>query len=279
MFELASYYAMGLFFLLVTIGWGASRCLLRHVRDRRIVMEWARRRGGRVVRSGVWHGLTVCFQARSQETCLWLLPVRCSRHSQLQLTFPWPTGERMLALRPTNAFSRIAMMYPRSNRQRWGRYQLYTQHFTWARKLLSGGASSSLRQVNALLNNRTCGLHLAHEKFTLRFRISLDTPNRLSQLIELGLDVGDQLGLQERGDIELSNQTESRRNNELYCPLCGGMLEQEIVYCFVCGTPHHLDCWRYVGRCSLFGCRETRYQQQRRKWLPWVVEWVTSRRQ
>lgn len=271
---------MGLFCLLVTIGWGASRCLLRHVLDRRIVIEWARRRGGRIVRSGFCHGLTVCFQARSQEACLWLLPMRCWRQQQLQLTFPWPTGGRVMSLRPTTALSRIAFMYPQRNRQPWGdRYQLYTQHFAWARKLLSGGASSSLRQINALLDNRPCGLHIEREQFALRFRFPLDAPNRLCQLIELGLDVGDQLGLQERGDIELSNQTESRRNNNLHCPVCGGTLEHEIVYCRACGAPHHLDCWRYLGRCSLFGCRETHYQQHRRKWLRWVVERLSSRRQ
>jgi hypothetical protein len=52
----------------------------------------------------------------------------------------------------------------------------------------------------------------------------------------------------------------------LHCPVCSGALEHGIVYCLLCGAPHHLDCWRYLGRCSLFGCQGTRYQQRHRKW-------------
>ena len=78
----------------------------------------------------------------------------------------------------------------------------------------------------------------------------------------LSLDVGDQLGLQERGEITLSKQIESRQENELHCPVCSGALEHGIVYCRLCGAPHHLDCWRYLGSCSLFGCRGPRYQQR-----------------
>lgn len=266
MFGFTSNYLVGLFCLLVAIGWVASRCLLRHVLDRRIVIEWARQRGGRVVRSGFYHGLTVCFQARSQEVYLWLLPMRCWRQPQLQLMFSWPTGERVMSLWPMDTLSRIVMIYPRRYREPWGHgYQLCTHHLAWARKLLAGGVSSSLRQINALLNKRRCGLRLEHEQFALRFRFPVEAPDRLCQLIELGLDVGDQLGLQERGEIELSNQLESDQNSDLHCPVCSGALEHGIVYCRVCGAPHHLDCWRYLGRCSLFGCRGTRYHQMRRK--------------
>ena len=267
MFGFTSYYLLGLLGLLVAIGWGVGRCLLRHILDRRSLVEWNRQRGGRIVRSGYFHGLTICFQAGSQEVCLWLLPMRCWRQPQLQLTVPWPTGEHVLSLRPMNALSRIVTVYPRRHREPWGHgYQLCTQHPAWARKLLGGGVSSSLRRMNAFLDKRRCDLQLQHEQFRLRFRFPMDASNQLCQLIELGLDIGDQLGLQERGEITLSNQVESHQETELHCPVCSGALEHGIVYCLLCGAPHHLDCWRYLGRCSLFGCQGTRYQQRHRKW-------------
>ena len=267
MFGFTSYYLVGLLGLLVAIGWGVSRCLLRHILDRRSLVEWTRQRGGRIVRSGYFHGLTICFQARSQEVCLWLLPMRCWRQPQLQLTVPWPTGKHVMSLRPMNALSRIVTVYPRRHHEPWGHgYQLYTHHPAWARKLLGGGVSSSLRRMNALLDKRRCDLHLEHEQFRLRFRVPVDASNQLCQLIELGLDLGDQLGLQERGEITLSNRVESRPETELHCPVCSGALEHGIVYCRLCGAPHHLDCWRYLGRCSLFGCQGTHYRQRHRKW-------------
>jgi len=26
------------------------------------------------------------------------------------------------------------------------------------------------------------------------------------------------------------------------------------VICVVCKTPHHRDCWEFVGSCSIYGC-------------------------
>ena len=231
-------------------------------------MDWARKQGGRVVRSGFRHGLTVCFSARSQEGFLWLSPMRCWRAPNLQLTLHWTTGERRMSLLPTDVLSRILSMNSRRHRESWTHgYQLCTQHRAWARKLLAGGATSSLRQINALQGNRRCGLRLERERLTLQLRFPVKDPDRLCQLVELGLDVGDQLGLQDRGQIEMSNEVVDRENGGLHCPVCSGALEHQVVYCLTCGAPHHLDCWRYLGRCSLFGCQSTRHQR-RRKWLP-----------
>lgn len=39
------------------------------------------------------------------------------------------------------------------------------------------------------------------------------------------------------------------------CKVCGGPIdESEMVVCAVCNTPHHRDCWDYVGACSIYGC-------------------------
>jgi hypothetical protein len=44
------------------------------------------------------------------------------------------------------------------------------------------------------------------------------------------------------------------------CQICGASLGQNVVvYCVRCATPHHEDCWAYVGECSTFACRERRY--------------------
>jgi hypothetical protein len=38
------------------------------------------------------------------------------------------------------------------------------------------------------------------------------------------------------------------------CQVCGCGLERGVVRCRECGTPHHLDCWNYTGRCSTYAC-------------------------
>jgi hypothetical protein len=39
------------------------------------------------------------------------------------------------------------------------------------------------------------------------------------------------------------------------CKVCGEMIDGGlVVVCSSCRTPHHRDCWEYVGACSIYGC-------------------------
>ena len=39
------------------------------------------------------------------------------------------------------------------------------------------------------------------------------------------------------------------------CKVCGEPIAQgAVIVCAVCNTPHHRDCWEYVGACSIYGC-------------------------
>jgi photosystem II stability/assembly factor-like uncharacterized protein len=46
-----------------------------------------------------------------------------------------------------------------------------------------------------------------------------------------------------------------QNGNIVFCQVCGEEIgPDEVVYCQNCSTPHHLDCWNYVGWCSTYGC-------------------------
>ena len=39
------------------------------------------------------------------------------------------------------------------------------------------------------------------------------------------------------------------------CKVCGeAIVEDAVIVCASCNTPHHRDCWEYVGGCSIYGC-------------------------
>jgi hypothetical protein len=38
------------------------------------------------------------------------------------------------------------------------------------------------------------------------------------------------------------------------CKVCGEAIVTPPVYCATCRTPHHRDCWEFVGVCSIYGC-------------------------
>jgi hypothetical protein len=42
------------------------------------------------------------------------------------------------------------------------------------------------------------------------------------------------------------------------CLVCGTALREAPVRCEACRTPHHRECWAYMGRCSTYGCRGRR---------------------
>lgn len=40
------------------------------------------------------------------------------------------------------------------------------------------------------------------------------------------------------------------------CKVCGDAITEGVVMvCETCKTPHHRDCWNYVGGCSIYGCQ------------------------
>ena len=43
------------------------------------------------------------------------------------------------------------------------------------------------------------------------------------------------------------------------CQVCGEKMESRVIFCAKCRTPHHEECWSYIGQCSTFGCREIRF--------------------
>jgi hypothetical protein len=42
------------------------------------------------------------------------------------------------------------------------------------------------------------------------------------------------------------------------CPVCGTAMQQDVLRCESCRTPHHRECWEYMGRCSTYACKGTR---------------------
>jgi hypothetical protein len=43
------------------------------------------------------------------------------------------------------------------------------------------------------------------------------------------------------------------------CPVCAAPMTEAVVSCDKCKTPHHEECWRYVGQCSTYACKGKRF--------------------
>jgi hypothetical protein len=57
--------------------------------------------------------------------------------------------------------------------------------------------------------------------------------------------------------IDIVDDPQARRENAgpATCKVCGEAISNgAVIICASCRTPHHRDCWEYVGGCSIYGC-------------------------
>jgi len=43
------------------------------------------------------------------------------------------------------------------------------------------------------------------------------------------------------------------------CPVCATEMTDGVITCEKCRTPHHQECWTYVGQCSTYACKGKRF--------------------
>lgn len=91
---------------------------------------------------------------------------------------------------------------------------------------------------------------------TVQVRESLLSEGDLIALVKTVQEFSDYLiGAIPSGDIQFG---EMRTSSDSACPVCGSPLLHDIVHCEACRTPHHLQCWDYMGRCSTYACKGKR---------------------
>jgi hypothetical protein len=74
----------------------------------------------------------------------------------------------------------------------------------------------------------------------------------LPRMRELVASLIGTLGPVESANIQILETTDSA---EGVCQVCSAALHAPTKRCRSCKTPHHADCWTYLGKCSTFGCR------------------------
>jgi hypothetical protein len=47
-------------------------------------------------------------------------------------------------------------------------------------------------------------------------------------------------------------------SGRLRCAICRDEVAGDVTYCARCHAPHHRECFRFVGNCSVYACRSRR---------------------
>ena len=99
---------------------------------------------------------------------------------------------------------------------------------------------------------------LLRETFSVRVAPGLRDAGSLVALARLAEDLHDLVigdGSADAGILWVSARLAAGGQ----CQVCGAEMTSDVVKCASCATPHHRDCWRYVGGCSTFACQSRRF--------------------
>jgi hypothetical protein len=132
------------------------------------------------------------------------------------------------------------------------------------RAILSSGVQSQMMQLRELTSSRDFHCLVAHGLVSVQKRGLLLEPARLARFTTLGLELVEQALLTNMAGIEIVSQRVLPARGHAICRVCGDRIGANIVFCRLCKTPHHHDCWVYNGACAIYGCGETRYLAGRR---------------
>lgn len=142
------------------------------------------------------------------------------------------------------------------------RYIIQGNDSTALRKMLSPGVRQQIERLRRL--NRDDYLYLAVNRIRLlvKKRANFNNLAKLQRYIQLAIELYDQAFPRLDEGIEFVKNTALIKIEETVCQICGEAMEDNIVNCRSCKTPHHLECWRYYGACSTYGCLERAYEHQ-----------------
>jgi hypothetical protein len=104
-------------------------------------------------------------------------------------------------------------------------------------------------------------LQIGRGAMTITKALAVHNGSELMQIVEAGLDLYDQAMLTRTRDITFLEQQSAQVLEQAVCRICGEEIHEGLVFCRRCKTPHHRECWQYVGRCSVFACGETLFRE------------------
>ena len=145
-----------------------------------------------------------------------------------------------------------------SDREFDRRFTIQTNDSAQARKFLSGPIKVAIHELADLVGRHPFGFTLNNGQ--VRFFLPLDDSPKskivqhsiwVLELIQLELNVWSD-------DTVLEILPDNIEEEVANCLVCGDPVSSQRVDCRQCRTPHHRECWDYIGKCSVFGCGSTR---------------------
>ncbi len=134
-------------------------------------------------------------------------------------------------------------------------YFLQTNDEKQLKSKLGPAVQQAFDQVNALSHGASFRFSILAGDISLETQISLRGSGDAQQVVEAFTNIYFQLSAFDQTAISVRGV--SFDANTATCLVCGDQILEHRVECRSCRTPHHEDCWKFVGMCATFACGDT----------------------
>jgi hypothetical protein len=142
----------------------------------------------------------------------------------------------------------------------WDRqFAIETNDDAAARQLVIGGVQSAVIMLSRIRKTGGIDITIGHGQFVVQKLAVLDQSAELSAFVRHVLELYDQALLSRSVGIEFVDHQQMQMLEDAKCPVCGDGIDDGLVFCSRCQTPHHRDCWNYCGKCATYGCGEVNF--------------------
>jgi hypothetical protein len=178
-----------------------------------------------------------------------------SRH-WIQASLPWadPATSFEFAQRGASPSAELANAPLVPLPGEWNRY--YTLRATdvdAAKRFLSAAVLWRVRELDQAIEGIS-QITIHRGTFTVaktNFALNVD---RVDRFLRIVLQTYDLTSLIDAKGIEFVDDGAEIKLDDAKCGVCGDKTIGGIVLCSRCKTPHHKECWEYMGGCSLYAC-------------------------
>jgi hypothetical protein len=139
-------------------------------------------------------------------------------------------------------------------------YSIHTDSPEHTRRLLTRYVQVQVDRIRYFQGGNDVHIRFQNGVLTVNRRGVIRNERALRQFLALSLELYEQAIASYGVGIDVLHTSSAAA--DAVCKVCGDPFDgEEIVFCRVCDTPHHRDCWRYFGGCSVYACGERRFNR------------------
>jgi hypothetical protein len=140
-------------------------------------------------------------------------------------------------------------------------YAIETDSPEHARRMLTRYVQVQIDRIRYFQGGNDVWIRFQNGVLTVSRRGVIRNERTLRQFVAMGLELHEQAIASYGVGIDVLHAS-SHPAGDAVCKVCGESFDgEETVFCRVCNTPHHRDCWRYFGGCSVYACGERRFNR------------------